>query len=256
VRLTVLGCSGSVPGPNQPSSGYLLEHDGFRMMLDLGNGTLSVLQTYLDPFELDALVFSHLHSDHCADFSALTVLRRYHAFPPVDPFANRLDVYAPADAPVRLAMAYAANESERQTTDLTDVYNFHPHKPGTVHIGPFEVTAAQVFHPCEAYGFRITADGRTFAYTGDTGPGPALTELVDGVDFLLTEASWPESPNNPPDVHLSGVQAGQLATEAGAGRVVLTHIQPWIDKSVILAEAASTYAGDVSLAAQGLVYTI
>jgi ribonuclease BN (tRNA processing enzyme) len=247
----VLGCSGSVPGPNQPSSGYLLEHDGFRLMLDLGNGTLSVLQTYLDPFLLDALVFSHLHSDHCADFSALTVLRRYHAFPTVDAVAHPLNVYAPVDAPTRFAMAYAANEPERQSTDLTDVYTFHAHKPGTVHIGPFEVTAAPVFHPCEAYGFRITAGGKTLVYTGDTGPGEGLAELANGADLLLSEASWPESPDNPPDVHLSGVQAGQLATEAGVGRLVLTHIQPWIDKQVILSEARTTYDGDVMLAVQG-----
>ena len=55
MRLTIVGCAGSYPNPAGPASCYLVEHDGFRMVLDLGSGALGPLQRYVDPAELDAV---------------------------------------------------------------------------------------------------------------------------------------------------------------------------------------------------------
>ena len=56
MRLTVVGCSGSYPGPDSPASCYLLEADDadgrtWRVLLDLGNGALGALQRYVDPLD-------------------------------------------------------------------------------------------------------------------------------------------------------------------------------------------------------------
>jgi ribonuclease BN (tRNA processing enzyme) len=255
VRLTILGCSGSIPGPNAAASGYLIETDGFLLGLELGNGTLAQLQTVRDPFELDALLFSHLHPDHCADFSALTVLRRYHPDPPYPRRPRLLPVYAPEDAPGRLANAYASNETERAATDLSDVYTFHPLPTEAVRIGPFEVAAVRVDHPTPAFGLRVTCGGRTIAYTGDTGPCESLDELARGADVLLSEASWTDAPERPPGVHLSGKQAGELARRAGAGRLLLTHIAPWTDRGQVLAEAVAAFPAALAVE-QGAVYDV
>ena len=67
MRLTVIGCSGSFPGPDSPASCYLVEHDGFRLLLDLGNGSLGVLQRYIALDEIDGIALTHLHADHCLD---------------------------------------------------------------------------------------------------------------------------------------------------------------------------------------------
>jgi ribonuclease BN (tRNA processing enzyme) len=256
VLLTVLGCSGSVPGPTTPASGYLVEADGVRVAMDLGNGTLATLQTRCDPFDLDALLFSHLHADHCADFSALTVLRRYHPDPPHDPTARPLPVHGPSDAPARFAAAYAANAAEAAGTDLSDVYRFHPLGTEPVGISGFTVTAGRVEHPCEAYGFRVERDGRSFCYTGDSGPCEALVTLARGAHTLLAEASWTDDPDRPPKLHLSGRQAGELAAEAGVRRLVLTHLQPWTDRAAILAEAHAAFDGEILLAEVGADYEI
>ncbi|ACU97891.1 metal-dependent hydrolase, beta-lactamase superfamily III [Saccharomonospora viridis DSM 43017] len=254
VRLTILGCCGSIPGPDQAASGYLLEADGFRLGLDLGNGTLARLQTVCDPFELNALVLSHLHPDHCADFSALTVLRRYHPNPPYDPRRHRLPVHAPAEAPTRLANAYAPHEAERQETDLSDVFDFRTLSPEPRRIGPFTVTPVPVLHPTESFGVRITYGDVSFAYTGDTGLCAALDELADGVDVLLCEASWTSGPDRPDGLHLSGAQAGELAARARVGRLLLTHIPPWSDGDAILAEAEAAFDGPTERVTQGAVY--
>ena len=68
MRLTIVGCSGSFPGPDSPASCYLVEaaHDGgtFRLVVDLGSGALGHLQRYASLESVDAVVLSHLHADH------------------------------------------------------------------------------------------------------------------------------------------------------------------------------------------------
>lgn len=256
--LTVLGCSGSVPGADAPTSGYLVEAGGFLLGLELGNGTLAAMQRVRDPFALDALLFSHLHPDHCADFSALTVIRRYHPDPPADCRAKRLPVYAPREAPERFVAAYCPDEAERRSEDLSDVYEFRALAPETVHIGPFEVTAISAAHPCESFSFRISHGGRSLVFTGDTGPAgmTGLVGLAAGADVLLSEASWTHAEGRPTDLHLSGLDAGQLAKRAGVGRLLVTHVPPWTDREAVLAEARAEYPGETVLVRQGSSYRI
>ncbi|HEX7658041.1 MAG TPA: MBL fold metallo-hydrolase [Pseudonocardiaceae bacterium] len=257
MHLTVLGCSGSAPGPNAAASGYLVEAGDLRVALDLGNGTLAAMQARMDPFLLDALLLSHLHPDHCADFSALTVLRRYTPKPARDPHDFPLPVYGPTETQSRLVAAYAPDAAERATTDLSDIYDFRRLGIGPVTVGPLDIRSIRVAHPCESYGLRLTADGRTLAYTGDTGVCPAMVELAAGADLLLAEASWTHDPGNRPvGLHLSGREAGEMAAAAGVSRLMLTHVPPWTDPGAVLAEARSAYAGEVLLARAGASYPL
>ncbi len=95
MKLTVLGCSGSMPGPDSPASGYLVEAEGYRLVLDMGNGAFGALQRYLRPTDVDAIVISHLHADHCIDLTAYIVALRYggdgyrSAAPSADPDRRR-----------------------------------------------------------------------------------------------------------------------------------------------------------------------
>ncbi|WP_300007756.1 MBL fold metallo-hydrolase [Pseudonocardia sp.] len=257
MRLTVLGCSGSGPGPASPASGYLVEAGAVALVLDLGNGTFGALQRHLDPWRLDAVAFSHLHPDHCADFSALVVHRRYHPFAPAG--AGRLAVHAPEQAPDRFAAAYAPDAAERAATDLSDTFAFHPHVP-TVAVGDVVLRTAAVDHPCEAYALRVEHGGRSLVYSGDTGPCDGLPRLARGADVLLCEATWPhvtaEWDEPPPGVHLSGRQAGEYAREAGVGRLLLTHVAPWFDGEALRAEAAAVYEGRVEQVVAGGTYEI
>lgn len=252
MRLTVLGCSGSLPGPDSPSAGYLVRAGDHAIALDLGNGTLGALQRHLDPFALNALVLSHLHPDHCADITGLLVYLRYHPSSP-DGWTP-LPVYGPSETADRTAAASAASAAELAAIDMSDVFDFRGLGSATVHCGPFTVTSARVMHPCEAYAVRVEHGGSSLVYTGDSGPCENLTALATGADVLLAEATWTDHPSRPKDLHLSGVQAGQLAAEAGVGRLLLTHVAPWTDPAAVLAEARQTFDGPVELVAAGSDY--
>lgn len=252
MRLTVLGCSGSVPGPDSPASGYLVQGDGTSVVLDLGNGTLGALQRVLDPFDLDGVVLSHLHPDHCADVSGLVVYRRYH---PATPRRGPLPLHGPSGTVDRLRALYAPDVDDRLVTDLSDVFAFHPVRE-SFELGSLEIGAVRVDHPCEAYGLRVSHRGRLLVYTGDTGPCSQLDPLAAGADVLLAEASWPHHLSNPPGIHLSGREAGETAARAGATRLVLTHVPPWTDPQQMLSEAKKAYDGPVELARAGAVYEV
>lgn len=251
--LTVLGCSGSVPGPESAASGYLVRAGNTSVVLDLGNGTFGALQRYLDPLDLDGLILSHLHPDHCADISALTVYRRYHPHPTP---RDLLPVYGPPDTAERLIAAYAPNVDERNRTDLSDLYEFRSYGGGTARIGPLGVLAARVEHSCEAYAVRVSHAGRALVYSGDTGPCPQLVELATGADVLLAEASWPDQPDNPRGVHLSGREAGEAAAAAGVGRLLITHVPPWTSTEQVLTEAKAAFDGPTELVRPGSHYDI
>ena len=261
MRLIVLGCSGSGPGPESPASGYLVEAGGTRLVLDLGNGTLGALQRHTDPWSLDAVAFSHLHPDHCADFASLVVYRRYHPRPPYDATAARLPVLAPAGAHTRFARAYAPSEQELATTDLTDVFTFHDlaaGEPVTVGTGAdtVTVTAQPVVHPCAAYALRVEHRGTVLTYSGDTAACAGLVEAARDADLFLCEASWPHGDGNPAGVHLSGREAGEHAAAAGARRLVITHVPAWYDADELATEAKAAFDGPVQTAFPGAEFRV
>lgn len=252
LRLTIVGCSGSYPGPDSPASCYLLEADDadgrtWRVLLDLGSGALGALQRYADPLSVDAVLLSHLHADHCLDLAGYYVLRKYHpagAQP-------RIPVWGPAGTADRLARAYDL------PTDPGMHHEFEFHEwEGLIEIGPFVVTPVVVAHPVPAYGLRVSAGGATLAYTGDTGPCAVLEDLARDVDLLLAEASFRSDGDNPPDLHLTGTEAGEVARRAGAKRLVLTHVPPWYDPQDARTEAAAVYDGPIELARCGTTYEL
>jgi len=243
--LTIVGCSGSFPGPDGPASCYLVTADGFRLIIDLGNGAFGGLQRFADPAGVDAVLISHLHADHCLDMCAYQVFRTFHPSGPLPP----IPVYGPAGTADRLGRAAGADTGQ----SLSDRFDFVTLEPGRLDIGPIAVTAGQMNHPVQTFGFRLEHAGRAITYSADTGATDRLVSLAAGADVLLCEATFTERPGLPADLHLTGREAGAHAARAGAGRLVLTHLMPWTSRDVALAEASAVYRGAVSLAEPGQV---
>jgi ribonuclease BN (tRNA processing enzyme) len=252
MRLTVIGCSGSFPGPESAASCYLVEADDgdrvHRILLDLGSGALGPLQRHVALDAIDAVALSHLHPDHCIDLCGYYVFRKYHP----DGQLARIPVYGPEGAALRIARAYDLSEPD----DMVAQFDFRTYPEEPFRIGPLTVRVALVDHPVTAFAIRVEHAGRSLVYSGDTGVCDSLTELAKDCDLLLAEASFVEGADNPEHLHLTGRNAGEVAEAAGVARLVLTHIPPWHSRQQTLAEASPQYDGPISLAAPGMTYDV
>ena len=243
MRLTVVGCAGSFPGPDNAASCYLLEADGFRLVIDLGNGSLGSLQKHIGLFDVDAVCLSHLHADHCVDLYSYSVARTYApggARPPIP-------VYGPAGTADRVGLIHGPDGDE----SVTKRFAFETLAPGSRAIGPFDVRLAHMNHPVETFAFRFSYGGRSLVYSGDTGETDALPQLAAGADVLLSEAAFLDGPDLPPDLHLTARQAAGYATRADVGNLVLTHLQPWNSPDDARSEAATAFSGALDIAVAG-----
>jgi ribonuclease BN (tRNA processing enzyme) len=241
VALTVLGCSGTHCGRGQVCSSYLVEHDGYRLVLDLGNGSLANLQQRIDVAELDAVLLSHLHPDHFADIYGLYYALRFH------PSGEQsVELRAPAGAREFILQLLPPDSAE--TFDR--VFRFKPVAAGQgEELGPFAARLFAANHPVEALATRLEVAGRTLAYSGDSGATPQLVECARDADVFLADSTWLESDGpHPEGVHMTGAQAGAHAAEAGAGQLVVTHVYPTVDPVAVAAEAATTYDGPIHIA--------
>jgi ribonuclease BN (tRNA processing enzyme) len=249
VKLTIVGCSGTFPGPESPCSSYLLEHEGFRLLVDAGNGSTGMLQRTVGLLDLDAVVISHMHGDHFLDLITYTYARRYHP----DGLPGCLPVHGPSDVETHVASAFGRPVTEL----LAEVYEFHPvSRAGRIEIGPFSIDLAPMNHPVETYGMRIAAGGRTLAYSADSGVSDELVKIAREADVFLCEASYLDGEANPPDIHLTGKEAGEHASRADVGRLLLTHLVPWGDRERTLGEATAAFAGPIDVASTCAVFDI
>jgi ribonuclease BN (tRNA processing enzyme) len=252
VKLTVLGCSGSMPGPDSPASGYLLEAEGYRLVIDLGHGAFGALQSHVAPADVDAIVVTHLHADHCIDLTAYIVALRYggEGFRARTP-DSRIQLVGPAGTRDRLEAAY---DPYARKLGLHELFGFAT--PTDAEYGPFALSFAPMNHPVPTSAVRVSYGGRSLAYSGDTGECDELVELARDADVLLCEASVGPDDEYVPGLHLTGKQAGEHAARAGVGSLLVTHVPPWVNADDVFAEAAGAFGGDTTLVTPKAVYDL
>jgi ribonuclease BN (tRNA processing enzyme) len=244
MELTVLGCYGPYPQAGGACSGYLLREEGCRVLIDCGNGVLSRLQEYLKFWELDAVVVSHLHSDHFAD---LLVMR--YGLDYAQSSGRRsgpLPLYAPPQP-----------EEDLRRLAYKNAYALTPLSAGQpLQIGPFKFDFLEAVHALPCLAMRVTSISGTLVYTGDTEYFAGLAPFAAGAGLLLCEANFQNADMaaNPPN-HLSAAQAGAVAAAAGARKLVLTHLHPERDAALSVAEAREHFAA-AEAAREGITWRI
>lgn len=243
MRLTVLGGCGAWPTAGQACSGFLIEHDGFRLLVDCGYATMPRLLESVTADQVDAVFISHGHPDHCADLNPLLRARALSDHPPAP-----LPVYA---IPGALDAVLALDRPGM----LADAYLLHEFTAGSsLAIGPFHCQTRLLPHWVTNAGVRMVAGGRAIAYTGDCGPSPDVVELGRDADLLVAEATFVDQVPEGSHGYLSTARdAGLQATAAGARQLLLTHLWPGADSAAARAAASEVYASDVDVATAGLV---
>ncbi|MBG6122234.1 MBL fold metallo-hydrolase [Corynebacterium aquatimens] len=252
MKLTILGCTGSLSSPGNPGSSYLITQDTGDepagttpgILMDFGPGALAALQEVGDPSNAH-LLFSHLHADHCSDSASLIVWRRYH---PHVPAQRRHAMWGPSYAAEHIGRL--GSDGPDDVNDITDTFEVGVWQPGVpVDVEGLRVTPYPVVHPAqESHALRVEdpRTGTTITYSGDTGWTEELIRAARGADLFLCEAAWgPSAEGMPEGMHLSGAQAGRIAREAAVDKLVLVHIQPWSDADATLAAARAEFDGEI-----------
>jgi len=245
VELTVLGSSGSWPGPGRACSGYLVRTATTTIVLDMGSGTLANLQRHVAPADLpgiDAVVLSHAHPDHWTDVSGLAVGLRYYLG------AAGVPLYAGAGT------VSAARHLMGELTPPFDVFTVHD--ADIVTVGDVRITFAATDHNVPTLAARLDGPDATLVYSADTGPGWSLSALGDDIDVALCEATFTDANANHGSAHLTAREAGAMARDAGVGELVITHLAPGTDPAVAAAEASEAFGAGVVVATDGLVVPV
>jgi ribonuclease BN (tRNA processing enzyme) len=249
--LTVLGSCGGWPEPGRACAGFLLEHDGARVVLDLGYDTASRLFGILGAAagdDLDAVIVTHHHPDHMTDLHALMRARWFGRRA-----AAAIPLFAPAGVLARLVEMEDGDDSA-----VRHVFDWHPIPAPPQRAGPFHLDSVTVPHYVPSAGVRLSATGLAVGYTGDTGRDPVLAELGRGCDLYIVDATTrnqqPSAPQAPgTELNLTDTEAGRVAAAAGAGRLLLTHFWPGNDREASKQAAASEFSGEVLVASEGAV---
>ena len=246
MELRVIGGCGAWPAAGEACSGYLLEHDGFRLLIDPGYAVLPRLLRFLSAEEVDAVFVSHRHPDHCADLNPLLRARALR------------DVPAPALPLFALPGALDAVLALDRPGMLNDAFDLHEFEAGDAfRIGPLAVQSAALPHSAPNAGVRISAGGSVLAYTGDAGPDAALVDLARDADVLLAEASYiDEVPKDSRATLSSARDAGRHAAAADIGTLVLTHLLPGTDRRGARGAARVTFGGPIRVARAGLTVAV
>jgi ribonuclease BN (tRNA processing enzyme) len=245
LTLVTVGTGTVAPSPTRTGPAHWVEHGEVRLLMDCGSGTIHRLAQFGLAWEkVSHVALTHFHPDHFGELPSLLFALR-HATKRIDP----LVIVGPAGT-VRLLRALA---------DGFGAWLLEPGYP----IGILDVQAGEPFplspdvmlevhptpHTAESVALGVaTPDGR-LVYTGDTGPADDLAAWAAGCNLLLAECSLPDG--HTVEGHLSPRSVGQLASGAGAERLVLTHLYPPTERLDVLRRVAEQYAGPVTIATDG-----
>ena len=255
MRLTVLGKSPSWPDAGGACSGYLLENDGRAALIDCGNGAFGKLRLHRDYREIETVAISHLHGDHVLDlvpFSYALTLG-----PGSGEREAKPRLLAPAAAPDFFRRVVGAWGSE---TLIESAFEIGEYDPGDVlDLAGVPAMAHRVHHIGPTHAFELSgAGGGRIVFGADGRYSDELIAAARGAAVLIAEATLPEPEDKPlgERVHMSAAEAGALAQEAGAGRLVLTHISDELDGGRSLAAAREAFGGPVEIAREGAAYEV
>lgn len=254
-QLTPIGTSPAWYNPGEPTSGFLLEADGRRVLVDCGSG---VIARYLELFgtdkPLDAVILTHVHADHCFDLVPLVYGMRLgglHGWP-------KPELWLPPGAHGRLQRLVGAWDAD--PTFFTDAFDVRDYPVGApFEIAGLDVQALEVPHYIECWALRFEHGGCAFGYTADLGPFDAIAPFMHGVDVLLAEAALTEDAatmGGPDRGHICPREAGEIARDAGAHSLLLTHVPEENGFDSALAQARDPFDGPVALARSGEPVTI
>ncbi len=241
MQLTILGSGTAIPVADRFPAGYLVATPHCRVLVDCGPGVLRRLaQAGVTLHDLDAVLLTHYHTDHCADLAALL-------------FALRSPTFA-GRRPLQL---FGAPGLHRLLDTLTTAWPWlqprgyelerHEVTPGHFAVHDLAVEAIPIRHTAQSLGYRLRTDAGCFAFSGDADECDELVALAAASDVFVCDAATPDGQKL--EGHLTPGLAATYAARAGCRQLVLTHFYPACGGHDLVAMAQANFAGGIVAAA-------
>lgn len=244
LKLTVIGEWGSYPKKGGASAGFLLQANGFTLLIDCGSAVLSKLQKLIDLSQLDAVIISHYHADHIADIGVL----QHGCF--VEQLLGKRQ---------EQLVIYGHDKNKTEFSKLTykNVTVGQRYNPNEqLKIGPFSITFLQTNHSVPCYAMKIVHGDKSLVYTADTAFFPQLIEFCRSTNLLLAECSFYGEQVFPESGHMNSFDVGKLANGSAVEAVCLCHLPHFGQLENLITEVQKFYDGEVMLATSMLTFKI
>lgn len=246
IAVTILGSGTCVPSLERSACSVLMQIKDRQLLFDSGPGTMRrLLEAGPTIFEIDFLFYSHLHPDHSGELVTFLFANKY-----ANGFQRQRPLTIVAATGFKtffnhLKTAYGA--WIELAPELFNIIELDNKGPDAWHFDDFAVASRPVEHIDSSIAYRITSpDGRSVVYSGDTDVSENLVALAQDADLLICESALPDDLKV--TGHLTPSLAGEIATRAKVGKLVLTHFYPQCDLVDIKQECRQTYNGPLVLA--------
>ncbi|TFD99239.1 MBL fold metallo-hydrolase [Jeotgalibacillus salarius] len=243
MQITTVGFWGGYPGKGEASTGYLIEEDSFKLLLDCGSGVLAQLQRYISPEELDAMLITHYHADHTADIGVL-----HHALL-IQHFLQEKDFHVKA-------YGHTEDQSGFDSLQYKNLMSSEPYHPDqTLKAGPFSITFLKTIHPVPCYAVRIESESGTMVFTADSAYQDEFISFAENADLLIAESNFYKGMDAASAGHMTSTEAAHIADQAKVKTLMLSHLPHFGDLNQLLGEAKEVFNGETLLASSGLTIT-
>ena len=246
IAVTILGSGTCVPSLHRSSCSVLMETGGQRLLFDSGPGTMRrLLETGTTIADISYLCYSHFHPDHTGELVPFLFASKYPAgrgrSRPLWLLGGRgfRNFYEGLKAVYGHWIELSPEVFSLRELDGDPL--------GAEAFDHFDLAFAAVAHSPESLAYRVTSrGGRTVVYSGDTDLSDNLVQLAHRADLLICEAAVPDGSEVPG--HLTPSRAGDMASRAEVGALVLTHFYPECEATDIIGQCRRTYRGPLVLA--------
>lgn len=243
-----------MPRPGGASSAYLVRSETATILLDAGTGAFAKLEQTVDYTHLNAIVISHMHSDHFFDLVPFRYTLKYGHLP----FDRRLPLRLPPGGRERLdalRRAVSIDAADDFFDVFFDVREYDPNEP--LAVGDTVLHFRRTRHYVEAYAARVECNGASITYSADTAPCEAVVELARGASIFLCEAGFGlEREEAVQRGHCNAEEAGEMAQQAGVALLVLTHYPAVFEPQALIDAAKRRFSGEVVAAQDGLTLAV
>lgn len=287
MQLIILGTSAMVPTKDRNHSAYLLTHRTEGLLVDCGEGTQRQLKAAgVSQAKITRILLTHWHGDHVLGLPGLLMTMSQGGYTPtlhiygprgtkehigkmLDAFVfdRKIDldvhevgkdvVFETEDLVVRTlpldhgipCIGYRVEEKDRRRIDLVKIKKLGiPEGPllGRLQDGKEIVWQGKPLHPKDA---TYVVKGKTVSFVTDTSPCKNAHILAENADLLLCEASYTSKLEEKAEeyTHMTARQAGQLASQAGVKKLVITHFSArYATTTDLLEEARSVFPETVA----------